>query len=48
MRELLEEQEQKVRVIAITGHLEPEYLERARLCGMDKVYAKPFSVYKLG
>ena len=48
MRQLLGEHVSKVRIIAITGHVEPEYLERAKECGMDKVYAKPFPVCELG
>ena len=31
----LENQRQKLRIIAITGHVEPSYIQKARDCGID-------------
>ena len=40
VRELTEGQ--NIRIIAITGHQESKYLDRALDCGMDTVHGKPF------
>lgn len=47
VRELLSSQDKEILIIAITGHVEPEYLKKAKECGMNKVYAKPFPVGEL-
>lgn len=36
------------RIIAITGHVEQEYVKRALSSGMDKVYPKPFPIKQFG
>ena len=50
MRDLLQayEREERVRIIAVTGHVENEYVERALECGMDKVFSKPLQSKDLG
>jgi CheY-like chemotaxis protein len=35
-------------IIAITGHVEKEYMKKAVECGMDKVYSKPFPAAEFG
>ena len=47
VRALLSCQVHKVKIIAITGHVEAEYLKKAQECGIDQVYAKPFPVGEL-
>ena len=42
------EREKQPRIIAITGHVENEYVQKAVECGMDKVYQKPLSIKELG
>ena len=37
VRALLSNQIQKVKIIAITGHVEAEYLKKAEECGIDQV-----------
>ena len=32
------------KIIAVTGHIEQEYVRRALSSGMDKVYPKPFPI----
>ncbi len=36
------------KIVAITGHVEPEYKFKAFLSGMDQVYSKPLSFDTLG
>ena len=47
VRELLDDKVQEVKIIAITGHVEAEYLKKAKDCGINQVYAKPFPVGEL-
>ena len=35
-------------IIAITGHVEPEYIKKAKDCGVNEVYAKPITARDLG
>ena len=35
VRALLSDQVQKVKIIAVTGHVEAEYLKKAYECGID-------------
>jgi len=35
-------------VIAITGHVENEYVKKAMSSGMDKVYQKPLPIGEFG
>ena len=44
---LSESDRKRLKIIAITGHVEPEYLKKAQMCGMDKVYPKPLPIYEL-
>ena len=39
---------QQPRIVAITGHVENEYVQRAIACGMDKVYPKPLPIKDFG
>ena len=34
--------------MAVTGHVEEEYLKKAERCGIDKVIPKPFPIGLLG
>jgi DNA-binding NarL/FixJ family response regulator len=34
--------------VAVTGHVENEYVERALQCGIDKIYPKPLPVKEFG
>ena len=36
------------RIVAVTGHVENEYVKRAINSGMDKVYPKPFPIKQFG
>jgi two-component system, sensor histidine kinase RetS len=36
------------KIIAVTGHVEQEYVKRALVSGMDKVYPKPFPIKQFG
>jgi CheY-like chemotaxis protein len=38
----------KLRIIAITGHVEPEYIAKAIAHGIDQVFPKPMPVLELG
>ena len=38
----------KLRIIAITGHVEPEYVAKATAHGIDQVFPKPMPVLELG
>jgi CheY-like chemotaxis protein len=40
--------DQQPRIVAITGHVENEYVEKALKSGMDKVYPKPLPVKEFG
>ena len=35
-------------IIAVTGHVEKEYITKAEKCGMDIVYPKPLPIIDLG
>ena len=49
VRAMLEQyQEKRPYVIAITGHVEKEYITKAEKSGMDTVYPKPLRVAELG
>ena len=39
---------QQPKIVAITGHVENEYIQRAIKCGMDKVYPKPLPIKEFG
>ena len=36
------------KIIAITGHIENEYVERALSAGMDKIFQKPLHIREFG
>ena len=36
------------RIVAVTGHVENEYVQKANKSGMDKVYPKPFPIKEFG
>lgn len=40
--------EQQPKIIAITGHVENEYVQKAIASGMDKVYQKPLPIQEFG
>ena len=40
--------EQQPRIVAITGHVENEYVQKAISSGMDKVYPKPLPIKEFG
>lgn len=42
------QREQQPRIVAITGHVENEYVQKAIASGMDKVYPKPLPVQEFG
>jgi CheY-like chemotaxis protein len=42
------ESEQQPRIIAITGHVENEYVKKAIQSGMDKVFQKPLPIKEFG
>ena len=42
IRDLLQNQDERIKIIAVTGHIEAEYLKKAENCGMDMVIPKPF------
>ena len=35
-------------IVAITGHVEKEYVKKALDSGMDRVYSKPFPINEFG
>ncbi len=35
-------------IVAITGHVENEYVKKALDSGMDRVYSKPFPINEFG
>ena len=39
---------QQPKIVAITGHVENEYIQRAISSGMDKVYPKPLPIKEFG
>ena len=39
---------QQPKIVAITGHVENEYIQRAINSGMDKVYPKPLPIKEFG
>ena len=40
--------DQQPRIVAITGHVESEYIKKAISSGMDKVYPKPLPIKEFG
>jgi CheY-like chemotaxis protein len=40
--------EEQPQILALTGHTEQEYVEKAIKSGMDKVLQKPISVAEFG
>jgi len=40
--------ENQPKIIAITGHIENEYVDRALQSGMDKIFQKPLHVREFG
>ena len=40
--------DQQPRIVAITGHVENEYVDKALHSGMDKVYPKPLPIKDFG
>ena len=40
--------DQQPRIVAVTGHVEAEYVNKALKCGMDKVFSKPLSIKEFG
>ena len=40
--------ENQPKIIAITGHIENEYVDRALQSGMDKIFQKPLHVKEFG
>ena len=36
------------RIVALTGHVENQYVERALKCGVDKIYPKPLPIKDFG
>jgi CheY-like chemotaxis protein len=40
--------EQQPKIVAITGHVENEYVKKAISSGMDKVYPKPLPIKEFG
>ena len=48
IRYLLREQDERIKIVAVTGHVEAEYLKKAEDCGMDMVIPKPFPIGLLG
>jgi CheY-like chemotaxis protein len=40
--------EKQPKIVAITGHVENEYVKKAIKCGMDKVYPKPLPIKEFG
>ena len=42
------ERDHQPKIVAITGHVENEYVQKALQCGMDKVFQKPLSVREFG
>ena len=44
IRDLLQNQDERIKIIAVRGHVEAEYLKKAENCGMDMVIPKPFPI----
>ena len=40
--------EKQPKIVAVTGHVENEYIQRAIQSGMDKVYPKPLPIKEFG
>jgi len=40
--------EMQPKIVAVTGHVENEYVQKAYSNGMDKVYSKPFPIKEFG
>ena len=38
----------RLKIIAITGHVEPEYMKKAMKSGIDQVFPKPMPILQLG
>ena len=48
-REAVQDQEEAgPEIIAVTGHVEPEYIKKARDSSIDDIYPKPFKPEVLG
>lgn len=43
-----EEEVDKLKIVAITGHVEPEYILKAHRSGINKVFPKPVPILELG
>ena len=43
-----DEEDRTLTIMAITGHVEPEYIEKAKKSGVNEVFAKPISAMSLG
>jgi CheY-like chemotaxis protein len=46
VREILDGR--NVRIVAVTGHIEQEYITKAKNYGIDMVYPKPLPILYLG
>tara|TARA_B110000285_G_C14787831_1_gene451612 strand:+ start:514 stop:651 length:138 start_codon:yes stop_codon:yes gene_type:complete len=40
--------ESQPKIVAVTGHIENEYIDRAIKSGMDKVFSKPLHIKDFG
>ena len=40
--------EKQLKIVAITGHIEPEYLQKASSHGINQVFPKPMPILELG
>ena len=40
--------DRQLRIVLVTGFVEPEYIKKAKDSGIDEIYAKPFPILKLG
>ena len=48
VRDQIFSEESNLAIVALTGHCEPKYIERAKNHGIEEVYSKPFSALELG
>ena len=42
------EKNNQPKIVAVTGHVENEYVQKANKCGMDRVYPKPLPIKDFG
>ena len=42
------EKKNQPKIVAVTGHVENEYVQKANKCGMDRVYPKPLPIKDFG